>query len=71
MAPSDRKAKKDKWSKEQTLALSDFLNKYINENGQNVLFKWSSFNQNLQHMLTKGSLVKSIKEQARQNEERP
>ncbi|GJV97413.1 Myb/SANT-like domain-containing protein [Tanacetum coccineum] len=40
MAPSDKKAKKDKWSEEQTLALCDFLNKYINEHGRNARFIW-------------------------------
>nr|GEV48663.1 hypothetical protein [Tanacetum cinerariifolium] len=40
MAPSDKKAKKDKWSAEQTLALCDFLNKYINEHGRNARFIW-------------------------------
>ncbi|PWA46266.1 myb/SANT-like domain-containing protein [Artemisia annua] len=40
MAPTDKKAKKDKWSEEETLALCEFLNKYVTEHGRNVQFKW-------------------------------
>ncbi|PWA64096.1 myb/SANT-like domain-containing protein [Artemisia annua] len=40
MAPSNKKAKKDKWSEEETLALCEFLNIYVTDHGRNVQFKW-------------------------------